>query len=172
MFSSTHTHTHTSHALTLQDEVQILHKASGRYTHTWNLLSQGSFKLWRQQHFCVIAVFIMNGFNTHSWWQRQLKKMGIMATDCGVHIVTATVMEKIEFLVLSVALAAAVWTNPHSRPQLFLVNPPSTNIPHISPFPIPTCKHLPPRTPSNILPWNSSKACSDCIDLHLQVPSF
>ena len=37
--------------------------------------------------------------------------MGIMATGGGVHIVMATAMEKIEFLVLSIAVAAAVWTN-------------------------------------------------------------
>ena len=37
--------------------------------------------------------------------------MDIIETGCGVHIVMEAAMEKLKFLVLSAAIAAAVWTN-------------------------------------------------------------
>ena len=40
-----------------------------------------------------------------------MEKMDVIETGCGVHIVMAAAMEKFNFLVLSVAIAAAVWTN-------------------------------------------------------------
>ena len=59
---------------------------------------------------CVVAVAVMNGFNIHSPFMTAMatEKMGIMEWSDGVGTVATTTMEKLSFLVLSVAVAVEV----------------------------------------------------------------
>ena len=59
--------------------------------------------------FIFLAIAIINGFNAHSWQQRQWKKMGIMMTNGIIHIVTVMENKKKRLIVFAVALA--VWTS-------------------------------------------------------------
>ena len=61
-----------------------------------------------------MAIFLCHCHCLHEWVQYPFmmamatSKMGIMAKGCGVHIVMAMAMEKNEFFVLSIAVAAVV----------------------------------------------------------------
>ena len=84
-------------------------------------IKKGIANIWEYK-FCVFLknptvtkmAFLCHCRCHHEWLQHPfmsavaMKKMGIMATGCGVHIVMAMAMEKLSFSVLSVAVAAAV----------------------------------------------------------------
>ena len=61
--------------------------------------------------FCVTSVAIMNRFNNHSWWQWQWKKWVSWNWVTVFTLQWWWQQKQLGFLVLSVAVASAVWTN-------------------------------------------------------------
>ena len=92
-----------------------LRQKSCCHCHTMGMDLKYLFTLWWQQHFCVIAIAFMNGFNTHSWWQWQQKKWVSWNRVTVFTLRQHWQWKKLSFLVLSIAIATAIWINLKAR---------------------------------------------------------